>query len=130
MDKLHIGKNEWIEWKTIIIKTNEAREIDEILNPTKGFWKNIEYNCNAECCGIMAFSFLEKDIWSASLSLNIAELIKNFEKIILKISEIEEQILRSNLINDHMDKHSFQNLLAHILNVLKILSLGNINSNP
>lgn len=127
MEKLYIGNKYWIEWKIINPKGARVKDIDVILKPTKNLWKNLEYNCIAECCGIMAFSFEEKAIWSACLDLNVSTLIRNFEIIQQKLFEIEEQVISSSIINQYMDKRAFENLIKYLIKILKKLSKSEFN---
>lgn len=111
---ISIGENKWIKWVDFDAEKVNPISIDDLIEPMSRFWKNLEIECLAECCGIEAFSFLPKDIENASKDFNNNELYNLFNKTINKLNNISDEVIVSRLLNQLMNREMFIELLEHI----------------
>ncbi|MDH6309102.1 hypothetical protein M2451_001673 [Dysgonomonas sp. PFB1-18] len=115
---INIGQNEWIEWIDPDL-TIKPFNIDILLEPTWEFWKSMETECVAECCGIDAFYFDLRNIQKALLCVDKLELKKQIECLKEEISRSHHSVLISYKFNNLFEKSVFIQLLDHILQNIK-----------
>lgn len=120
---ISIGKDKWIKWIEFDSQKSKILNIDELLEPTWDFWKLLETECIAACCGIDAFSFWVEDIQKATILFDKSELLA---KLFLLKGEITSQckynpkiILSSLKLNNLFDKSIFIQLIDHIINTIE-----------
>ncbi len=118
-NNINIGRDYWIIWKDA--DTNEALDIDELLEPSWGFWQQLETQCVADCCSIYAFCFWSEEIKKAAgkLELNQTDFLAELTKLKLKLEASEFQSVSSKRFNDTLEKSVFIRLLTHIEHSLK-----------
>ena len=94
-------------------------EVDELLAPYFGFFRNLEIHCVAGCCGIDAFSFAPADIESASKDFDKKTLTEGMEHVIQELKNRTEKTVVSSRLNNLFDKSTFINLLEHTTAILR-----------
>ncbi|PXY02275.1 hypothetical protein DF185_06405 [Marinifilum breve] len=112
---ISIGNDIWIEWIEFDSESVKPKDIDSLLDPTKIFWKHIEVECVAECCGIDAFSFLGEDIIKACKKVGIPNIVVLFDQMIREIELLDDEVLISGLLNQLISRKVFLDLLQHIV---------------
>lgn len=115
---INIGQNEWIEWIDPDL-TIKPFNIDILLEPTWEFWKSMETECVAECCGIDAFYFGEHNIQKALVHFNKLELKTQIEYLKEEILKGHYSVIISSKLNNLFEKSVFIQLLDHILQNIK-----------
>ena len=112
---ISIGEDEWIEWKDFDEKSVQPLEIDDLLRPTFGFWKRLETECVAECCGIDAFTFWPEDIEQAAKNTCKVTLTEDLIKIKLTLITLSDSVISSDFLNQLIAKEVFLELVDHII---------------
>lgn len=113
-DNISIGETAVIEWIELKDPDN-AFEIDELLQPTLSFWKNMETVCEAECCGISAFNFHDKGVAVAVAASEDAAIVSKLIELRQKVDELRELTLVSMKLNQFFDKAVFLQLMDHLI---------------
>ena len=115
---ISIGKDQWIKWVFFDPAKAQPVSIDEPMSPLKNFWRALEINCVAGCCGIDAFSFWPEDIRTASAVYSENDLLEQLDLLIRKITPLKDQILVSSQLNNVIHGSVFLKLLDHINSIL------------
>ncbi len=115
---ISIGKGQSIKWIELDNNDGDLLRIDALLDPTIPFWKSLETQCCAECCGIEAFALWPEDIRRASLEVDAAELKKQLMRLKAEISKSHCNIVVSSQLNNLFDKRVFISLIDHIVSNL------------
>lgn len=119
-NNISIAENEFIQWIYFDVTSVNPVNIDELIEPTANFWKNLEVNCVPECCGIDALSFWEEDIKIANEKAKIPNLDSLIDKAITKVLNLEDDVIvSSQLLNQLIHKKVFLKLLKHVRKKLK-----------
>ncbi len=109
---ISIGEQKYIKWVDLDLKSN-VFEVD--LKTTEHFWKYLEIECVAECCGIDAFSFWREDIEKAKINLDDKNIKQELIDLKYKIKSINEKVISCSYLNNLFDKNVFIELLDHII---------------
>jgi len=112
---ISIGENQWIDWVEFDALAANPTDIDNLLKPTIDFWKKLETECVAPCCGIDAFAFWPADIEKASANFDDKWIILELTKLKKGISEIDNSVIVSTLLNQLIHKNVFLRLLDHLI---------------
>lgn len=113
------GKDKWIKWIEFDAESTTPKDIDTLLEPTKGFWRYLEIECLAECCGIDAFSFCNEDIQNANDKAGIPNLEILFNEIIEEVKSLVDEVIVSRQLNQLMNRKMFLQLLEHLIQNIK-----------
>ena len=57
--------------------------IDSFLNRDREFWKDLETFCVAECCGIDAFDFSDKNLEETIQHYDQESILKNLDQLLV-----------------------------------------------
>jgi hypothetical protein len=114
-DDVSIGKDEWIRFIDISGRTGDAKDLDPLIHPMEPFWRALEVNCVAECCGINAHSFWPQDIWNAVRTARDAELSQKLSKLRAHVDGLSSVCVRSAILNQYFDRRMFSQLLDHVI---------------
>jgi hypothetical protein len=116
---ISVGEEKWIKWIEFDAESANPKDIDTFLDPTKEFWKHLEIECVAECCGIDAFSFWNEDIQNAVDTAGIPNLEILFEEIIGEVESLTDEVIMSSQLNQLMNRDMFLKLLEHLKKNIK-----------
>jgi len=116
---ISIGEDEWITWIEFDVESANPKDIDTFLEPTKEFWKHLEIDCVAECCGIDAFSFWNDDIQNAVDKAGTPNLNVLFKEIISQVELLTDEVIMSTQLNQLMNRDMFLKLLKHLTKNIK-----------
>ena len=112
---ISIGQDKWIKWIELDPNNKDEFEIDPSLESTKPFWKNLETECVAECCGIDAFSFWPENIQKASKDFDTIGLKAQLVKLRDAVIQSNSKVVVSERLNNLFDKKVFVELVDHII---------------
>lgn len=115
IEEIFINENQSIKWINFNSEKIQPRNIDSLLDGTHDFWKGLETECVAECCGIQAFSFFKIDIKNALENLDKEEIHSNLIIAKNELLKIKEEVVVSGLLNQLIHKKIFLELLNHII---------------
>ncbi|AJD51710.1 hypothetical protein SAMN02744133_104255 [Thalassospira xiamenensis M-5 = DSM 17429] len=118
-DDISIGKDLWIKFRNINEGRESAVHIDPFMDELADFWKSIETNCEAKCCGIDAFCFWPEEILKNTENLNYENAVSELKNLRQKIMEFESKVVVSDSLNNYFNKITFVELLDHIIDVLE-----------
>lgn len=111
---ISIGEEKWIKWIEFDAESSTPKNIDTLLEPTKVFWKYLEIECVAECCGIDAFSFSNEDIQNASDKTGLPNLEILINQTINEVESFDDEVIVSSLLNQLLNRKVFLEQLEHI----------------
>jgi hypothetical protein len=114
-DDVLIGNDEWIRFVDISGRTATATNLDAFIEPMESFWRALEVNCVAECCGIKAHSFLPQDIWNAVRNCRDAALKTKLIKLQQQLPGLAGDCVYSTILNEYFDRNMFSKLLDHVI---------------
>lgn len=115
--KIYINDKAWIDWIDFDTSTTNYDIIDELMEETAYFWRELEVACVAECCGIEAFSFRE-DIISSVLTRHERVLIhQQLNKALTKIKALKQEVVLYHKWNQYMHRDFLVALVEHVLQV-------------
>lgn len=110
---ISIGEDKYIQWEDLP-PIHKELNIDFSIYEMNEFWKNLETECVAGCCGIDAFRFWPEDISRATSAVNKNELVENLFRLEREVGESDKQIIISYLLNAVFTKKTFLELIEHI----------------
>ena len=109
-----IDDRRWITFVPHDWSNVELVDIDAFLEPLMPLLTDLETSCLADCCGLEAFSFHIDDVVNAVLHYNKDELLDSLDFVIDDISRIANPALRSQRLNNLIDRGTLIDLLKHI----------------
>ncbi|MEQ9166866.1 MAG: DUF6331 family protein [Fulvivirga sp.] len=125
---ISIAKDKWIKWIEFDAESINSKDIGYLIEPTIKFWKQLEIECLAECCGIDAFSFWAENIQKANKKANISNLENLINQIIEKVAAIKEDVVVSSQLNQLINRKVFLELLEHIKKNIKSSAIPDLQS--
>lgn len=111
------------------IRKDEVFEIDALLQPTKALWENLEVFCVPDCCGIDAYSFLEKDIINGTMFFDLVKYVDLLTQLKDVIEQDNRKYISSRRFNHMLYSHSLIKILEHIISVLEKENMRLMNEN-
>ena len=119
--QIEVGDKQWVDWISVDPRSSTIFSLDQLLTETKGFWHNLQVHCTAECCGIDAFSFTQKDLELATITQDRQEWIRRLKTLLKRLDRTGAPVLISQQFNQVMHRDSFYQLVHQV-----IISLENI----
>jgi hypothetical protein len=114
-DDVSIGKDEWIRFVDITGRIDKAATLDQHIRPMGSFWRALEVDCVAECCGVSAFSFWPQDIWNAVRNSNDPNLRDELMLLRSYVDGLSVDCVYSEILNQYFDRNMFSRLLDHVI---------------
>jgi hypothetical protein len=118
---IRIGERAWITFGSLGDGQAHAIPIDPWLAPILPFFEALETSCNAECCGIDAFSLFPGAIRQAAGKYDHRDLefsLSTVAAVQSEIAALPSDIVVSTRLNQYFRKVVFLELLSHIRNTL------------
>ncbi len=118
LDDVSIGKEQWIPFVDVADRTDNAANIDFLIQPMEAFWRSLEVHCVSECCGINAHSFWPKDIWDAVRSCHDNALKAKLSNLRRHVDALSVDCVYSAILNQYFDRAMFSKLLDHVISTV------------
>jgi hypothetical protein len=115
---IHIGETQRIHWVEFDTASKDVIDVDYIVAKHADFWRSLEINCVAGCCGLDAFRFYPGDIADASVHIDKEALKEDLVKLKLNLAKTNQEIVISSTLNQLVNKAVFVELLDHIVKYL------------
>ena len=111
---ISIGKDEWIAFIDVIGRQDKAVSIDDMLAPLDLFWKALETECVAACCGIDAFALWPEDIRRASVVTDEKLLADALASLHQFVERSASGVFVSQRLNNYFDRQVLLRIIDHI----------------
>lgn len=111
---ISIGQDKWIKWIELDPNDESLFNVDQLFEPTEQFWKYLETECVAACCGIDAFALWPEDIKNASKHFDLTELKDQLSTMKDDVVQVYKNVIISKRLNNLFDKKVFIQLIDHI----------------
>lgn len=116
---ISIGEGLWVKFRDIDEGKEDAFQIDRFMDELSYFWKSIETECVAACCGIDAFCLWPEQIIKNTKHLNYENVVLELKLLRQNVIDAESKIVVSNSLNNYFNKMTFIEMLDHIVDVLE-----------
>jgi hypothetical protein len=117
-DDIQIEHRKWIELQSPQSGLDDALNIDRFVDRIPAFWKDLETECMAECCGIAAFSFWQEDI-DRALGKGSTGVAETIEDLRFFVAENDGKVFVSSRLNQYFPHQTLIELLDHISAAIK-----------
>jgi len=115
---ISIGPDQWIKWVELDPTDQQVFYIDHLLEPAEPFWRALETDCVAACCGIGAFVLWPDDIAAAAAAIDRQKLVADLLGLKEAVIRSKAQTVGSSRLNNLFDRQVFLRLTDHILSCL------------
>ena len=96
------------------MKTNGTFKADSFLNNNIEFWRDLETECIADCCGIDAFDFSDKRIKSTIQFHNADEVLNNLKALKTEFKKSNKEKVSSYILNAYFNEVEFYKFIEQI----------------
>ena len=117
-DDIQIEHRKWIELQSPKSGLDDALNIDQFVDRIPAFWKELETECVAECCGIAAFSFWREDI-DRALGTGCTGVAEAIEDLRTFVEEHDGKLFVSSRLNQYFPQPTLIGFLNHITAAIK-----------
>jgi len=111
---ISIGKDEWITFIDVVGRQDKAVSIDDMLTPLDSFWKALETECVAACCGIDAFALWPEDIERVSAATDRKLLAEALASLRRFVESCASDVFVSQKLNNYFDRRVLLEIIDHI----------------
>ncbi len=111
---ISIGKDVWIPFIDVLGRQEGAVSIDDLLKPLDSFWKSLETECVAACCGINAFALWPEDIRRASAGGDRKQLVDALASLRRFVESSSSDVFVSQKLNNYFDRQVLLGIIDHI----------------
>ena len=111
---ISIGKDKWITFIDVVGRQENAVSIDDMLTPLDSFWKALETECVAACCGIDAFALWPDDIRRVSAHSDAKLLAEALASLRRFVESTASDAFVSQKLNNYFDRRVLLQIIDHI----------------
>lgn len=112
---ISLGEGKKIPLTDIERGRDRAVNIDGVVLRLEGFWRLLETECVAECCGIDAFYFGPEKVRAASISHDRAEILAHLAELRALVEENSSGFFFSRRLNQYFDRAAILQLVGHLI---------------
>ena len=111
---------QWIPFIDVAGRTSQVIRLDDFLEPMHDFWKHLETECVAACCGIDAFNFSPENIRIAAAKSQNTSLPKQLTTTKQFVQKSPNGVYICGQLNQLFDGRVLIQLLDHISNNIEL----------
>lgn len=115
---IYISDTNRISWIDVDSFGDNIIDIDSWISAHEDFWRGIETNCVAACCGLDAFSFYAEDITNAASYIDKGKLLNDLSRLKCDLISVDGTVVTSSRLNSTLHKQVFLQLIDHIISAL------------
>jgi len=116
---ISIGQDRWITFVDVDVNGSAPTKIDHLIEPMEEFWRALETECLAECCGIDAFNLWPEAIRRAAGEVTDPELPNKIGALRAFVAGSVEESFVSSRLNNLFRRGVLLELLDHIVDNVK-----------
>ena len=117
---ISIGEDRWITVVDVGVSGEAPTDIDHLIKPMEGFWRALETECVAGCCGIDAFDLWPEGIRRAAGEAGDDELLSKIIVLRAFVAGCGAESFISSRLNNLFRREVLLEVLDHLGKNLKI----------
>ena len=116
---ISIGQDHWITFIDVDVSGEAPTDIDHLIVPMWPFWKALETECVAECCGIDAFNLWPDGIRRATCEVGDPELMSKIIVLRAFVAGSGAESFISSRLNNLFPRNVLLEVLDHVAENVK-----------
>jgi len=116
---ISIGPDRWITFVHVDVSGPAPTNIDHLIEPMEGFWRALETECVAGCCGIDAFNLWPEEIRRVAREVGDPDLVSKIIVLRAFVAGSGAESFISSRLNNLFRRSVLLEVLDHVVENVK-----------